>query len=110
MDYEKGIPEGYCALVMERSGLGIKQGIEIVARVIDAGYRGELFIGMCANSKMRKSSMDDFPIEIAPPLINPGDRIAQLVFVKHLSEIEEIAVEELTDTERGEAGIGSTGQ
>lgn len=87
------IPDGYCGLVMERSGLGKKHGVSVRARVIDSGYRGEVSVILTTESKLK---------------INRGDRVAQIIFVPILRDIE--IVETLTDTERGENGFGSTGK
>ena len=91
------IPEGWTGLVLPRSGLGTKHGINLAntAGVIDPDYRGELIIQLYNRSNT--------PFEV-----KDGDRVAQLVLVpRYTSEIE--VVEELSNTERGEGGFGSTG-
>jgi dUTP pyrophosphatase len=89
------IPQGYEIQVRPRSGLAAKHGITVVNSpgTIDADFRGE--VGVILRS----------PIGIDIPA---GTRIAQLV-VQHVPEIIFQEVEELTQTERGEGGYGSTG-
>ena len=88
---------GFAAVLLPRSGLGHKHGIVLgnLVGLIDSDYQGELFIS-CWNR-----GQSDFSIK-------PGDRIAQLVFAK-VEQAEWVRVEELTNTERGAGGFGSTG-
>lgn len=91
------LPSGYAAFVYGRSGLGVKHNITPAncVGVVDADYRGELIVGL------KNSSNIDF-------IVNPGDRIAQMVIAPIvMSTFEE--VEELSDTQRGTGGFGSTG-
>lgn len=90
------MPEGYCALVLPRSGLSLK-GMAASVGLIDAGYRGEIGVVM--------ESFHHDPIHL-----HPGERIAQLVFVQ-LADVETEVVEEkdLSESERGDNGFGSTG-
>ena len=92
------IPEGYEVQVRPRSGLAAKHGITLLNSpgTIDADYRGEIGVILVNLSK------DAFEIK-------QGERIAQMVFCKHETfEFEE--VEELSDSERGSGGFGSTGK
>lgn len=91
------VPEGYEAQVRPRSGLAAKRGITVLNApgTVDADYRGEVKVILVNLSK------DDFIIE-------PGERIAQLVIAKH-EKAEWDEVESLDETERGEGGFGSTG-
>ena len=86
------------AFLYARSGLGIKHGICLSngVGVIDSDYRGEIKVGL---------------INLGPEdyTINPGERIAQMVFSPVL-RAEMIKKEELGTTERGEGGFGSTGK
>ncbi|HEX4948193.1 MAG TPA: dUTP diphosphatase [Blastocatellia bacterium] len=90
------IPPGYYGRVAPRSGLAVKQGIDTMAGVVDAGYRGHLQV-LLINLSSEVVSLE------------AGARIAQLI-------IERIAVcdfewaDELSDTERGAGGFGSSGQ
>lgn len=92
------VPEGTYGRVAPRSGLAAKHGISTGAGVIDADYRGEVKIILFNHSDK------DFKIE-------KGDRIAQLVLEKIVNaEIKQITAEELSSTDRGEGGFGSTGK
>lgn len=91
------IPEGYEAQVRPRSGLAIKHGITVINSpgTIDADYRGEICVELVNLSN-------------TPFTVEPGERIAQLVFAKY-EKADFIEVEELSETERGTGGIGHTG-
>lgn len=91
------IPPGYEGQVRPRSGLALKHGIGCPNSpgTIDADYRGELGVILINLSK------EDF-------IVNDGERIAQLIIAKHETVTWE-EVENLTDTERGEKGYGSSG-
>lgn len=88
---------GYEAQVRPRSGLAAKHGITVCNSpgTIDADYRGEIKVILVNLSK------DKF-------VINPGERIAQMVIAKY-EKIEWEEVEQLGETERGAGGFGSTG-
>jgi dUTP pyrophosphatase len=92
------LPVGYEAQVRPRSGLAAKNGLTVLNSpgTIDADYRGEIKVILVNLSK------DDFTV-------NDGERIAQLVIAKH-EQAEWIEVNELTDSERGAGGFGSTGK
>ena len=92
------IPPGYVGKVVSRSGLSFKHGIEVGAGVIDSGYRGEIRIHL--------HNHGDSPVEI-----KEGDRIAQIIILKHEApEFEYIPSEFFdTNTDRGENGFGHTG-
>ena len=91
------IPRGYEVQVRPRSGLAAKKGITVLNApgTIDADYRGEVCVILV------NLSNEDFTIE-------PGERIAQLVLARH-EQIQWEAVNELSSSERGEGGFGSTG-
>lgn len=91
------LPEGYECQARPRSGLAVKHGITVLNSpgTIDADYRGEL--------KILLVNLSDIPF-----VIEPGERIAQLVVAKH-EHVEWSEVEVLDETERGEGGFGSTG-
>ena len=92
------IPEGYAGLVFARSGLASKRGIAPANKVgvVDSDYRGECMVAL------RNHTSSDVKIE-------GGERIAQLVIVPYLTaEFEE--ADELSDTQRGGGGFGSTGK
>ena len=91
------LPIGVEAQVRPRSGLAAKKGITVLNApgTIDADYRGEIGVILV------NLSNEDFIIE-------NGERIAQLVIAKH-ERAEWVQVEELSETDRGEGGFGSTG-
>ena len=92
------LPEGYAGFVLPRSGLAAKHGISIVNApgLIDSNYRGELKVIL-----LNTDPDNSFTIEI-------GDRIAQLI-VMPVPTINFEQVEELTESQRGESGFGSSG-
>lgn len=91
------LPEGYEAQIRPRSGLTIKNGITIINTpgTIDPDYRGDIGVILV------NVSNEDF-------VVQPGDRIAQMVINKFEQAKFEV-VEELDETERGEGGYGHTG-
>jgi dUTP pyrophosphatase len=92
------LPPGRAGLVLPRSGLAARHGITIVNSpgLIDPGYRGEVRVILLNTDRS------------APFEIGVGDRIAQLLLVRHEApELEE--AEQLGETARGSAGLGSTG-
>jgi len=91
------IPADYEGQVRPRSGLAAKRGITVLNApgTIDADYRGEVGVILVNLSN-------------EPFVIEPGERIAQMVFAKH-ERVEFTEVSELTATTRGEGGFGSTG-
>lgn len=92
------LPIGYEAQVRPRSGLAYKNGITVLNTpgTIDADYRGEIGVILV------NLSNNNFIIE-------DGERVAQLVVAKH-EQAEWKLVEELSATDRGEGGFGSTGK
>ena len=92
------LPYGLEAQVRSRSGLALKHGIVVLNApgTIDADYRGEIGVIIANFSK------EDF-------VINPGDRIAQLVISRHVT-MNAVVVDKIpNDTERGDGGYGHTG-
>jgi dUTP pyrophosphatase len=91
------IPEGYEAQVRPRSGLALRKGLTILNApgTIDSDYRGEVGVILV------NLSSEEVVIE-------PGDRIAQLVVARY-EKVEWKELEELSFTERGSGGFGSTG-
>lgn len=90
------VPHGYVGLLRERSGCAVKQGLQVMAGVIDSNYRGPVKALVLNNSDRTQ-------------WVNEGDRIAQMVVVPCL-HIPMGWVDELPETERGEQGFGSSGQ
>ena len=91
------LPEGYECQVRPRSGLAVKHGITVLNSpgTVHADYRGEL--------RTLLVNLSDKPF-----VIEPGERIAQMVVARH-ETVEWEEVEVLDDTERGAGGFGSTG-
>lgn len=91
------IPPGYEGQVRPRSGLALKEGITVLNApgTIDSGYRGEV--------KTIMINLGDTPFQITK-----GMRISQLA-IRPVPEITFLEVDELSDTDRGEGGFGSTG-
>lgn len=92
------IPDGYFGAVFARSGLAAKQNLRPsnCVGVCDSDYRGEYMIALHNDSEEER-------------VIQPKDRIAQLVVMPYLP-VEFVEVDELTETERGAGGFGSTGK
>lgn len=90
------IPDGYVGLVWDKSGLSHKYGLKTIGGVIDAGYRGEVCIGM--------TNLSDTAFHF-----EKGHKIAQLLIQK-VEHPEIIESTELDDSKRGEKGFGSTGK
>jgi dUTP pyrophosphatase len=92
------IPDGYAGLVLPRSGLAARHGVTIVNSpgLIDSGYRGEVKV-ILLNTDARE-----------PFVVEPGMRIAQLVLVE-AAAVRIVEAEELPETARGAAGLGSSG-
>jgi dUTP pyrophosphatase len=89
---------GYAALVLPRSGLGHKHGLVLgnLVGLIDSDYQGQVFVS-CWNRGNK------------PFLLNPLERIAQLVVVP-VVQVKFNLVDAFTDSVRGEGGFGSTGR
>jgi dUTP pyrophosphatase len=92
------IPLGYEIQVRPRSGLAVKQGLTCLNTpgTIDADYRGEIKVILINLSQ-------------EPQIIQPGDRIAQLV-LQAIELIEWKSVDQLNETDRGTGGFGHTGK
>jgi dUTP pyrophosphatase len=92
------VPEGWAGLVLPRSGLAARHGITVVNSpgLIDAGYRGELKVIMLNTDKHKAF------------VVEPGMRIAQLILVE-AAGVHLVEQEELSTSERGAAGLGSSG-
>lgn len=92
------IPDGWGAFIFPRSGLSYKSGITMAncVGVIDTDYTGEV------KASTVNISDKDY-------VVNPGDRVAQLVFLP-VEKARLVSSESLDDTERGAGGFGSTGE
>jgi dUTP pyrophosphatase len=92
------LPPGYEAQVRPRSGLAAKHGITVLNApgTVDADYRGEIGVLLINHGE-------------APFAIRRGERIAQMV-IAAVARAEFVAATELSATERGSGGFGSTGR
>ena len=95
--FAMAVPAGYEAQIRPRSGLALKHGVTVANApgTIDSDYRGEVAILLV------NLGDQDFTI-------TRGMRIAQMV-VAPVTQVTPIATDSLADTERGDAGFGSTG-
>lgn len=90
------IPDGYVGLIWDRSGLSTKRGIKTLGGVVDAGYRGEIKVGLVNVNALQVT-------------IERGERIAQMIIQErvHATLTE---VDNLSETKRGDGGFGSSGK
>lgn len=92
------VPEGYFGGLYARSGLATKQGLRPAnaVGVCDSDYRGEYIVALHNDSDTTR-------------VVEPGQRIAQIIFQPYLMcDLED--ADELTQTQRGDDGFGSTGK
>lgn len=94
-DLKIQVPEGTYGRIAPRSGLAVRNFIDVGAGVIDADYRGILQV------LLFNLSDEDF-------VVSKGDRIAQLILEK-IAYTSIVQVDKLDDTVRGQGGFGSTG-
>lgn len=92
------IPKGYFGAIYPRSGISSKRGVRLAncVGVIDSDYRGVVGLPMhndCDSSRY----------------VKPHERVAQIIFQKY-DEVELIETNELSETDRGTGGFGSTGE
>lgn len=92
------VPKGCAGLVYARSSMGVKRGLAPANKVgvIDSDYRGEIRVVLLNHSKQ-------------PQTVEPGERVAQFIITPILTPVYQEA-EELTNTDRGTGGFGSTGK
>ena len=110
------IPTGYEIQVRPRSGLALKQGVTVFNSpgTVDAGYRNEIGVILIWGPKCLYRQVEGYGVleidstEFASKMIHKGDRIAQLVLAP-VTRCEPVEISEVSDTERGTGGFGSTG-
>lgn len=95
------VPHGYALIGHNKSGVAISKGLDVSASVTDTGYTGEMHL--CLNK-----------VAGEPVVINPGDKIVQMLLVPISLEMPEEVSGDLYDkitglTERGSGGFGSSG-
>lgn len=91
-------PRGTMGAIFARSGIATKRGLRPAncVGVIDPSYRGEIIVAL-------HNDTDE------PQYVEPGERIAQLVFLSFGTILNWEEVDELSETERGDGGFGSSG-
>jgi dUTP pyrophosphatase len=89
-------PPGFDLQIRPRSGLA-RRGVDVMLGTLDSDYRGEVFVSMRTFGSLVSYRIQD------------GDRIAQLI-VSRVEALPLVEVEELSDSERGAGGHGSTGR
>lgn len=90
------IPVGYAGLLLDKSSLSHKHGIETFGGVIDAGYRGQIHAGLI--------NLSDTPYTF-----KKGEKIIQML-VMPILDTELVESSELTPSDRGEGALGSSGK
>jgi len=90
------IPNGCAGLFWDKSGIGIREGLKTLGGVIDAGYRGEVLIGMINLSDREY-------------VFEAGHKVAQ-VLIQKVERCEVKELKDLSSTKRGKGGFGSTGK
>jgi len=89
------IPNSFVGLIWPRSGMAVKKGIDILAGVIDSGYRGEVKVCLLNTGQV-------------PVTIDTGDRIAQILF-QEVPKFKLVEITDLNETDRNAGGFGSSG-
>ena len=99
------IPQSHVMLIFSRSGHGFNHGVRLsnCVGVIDSDYRGEVMVQLTQDDRM-----DDELYDLRSTFVQPGERIAQAMVIP-VPRVEFEVVEQLTLTERGSGGFGSTG-
>ncbi len=91
-----GVPKGYVMFIWDKSGLSQKYGIKTLGGVVDSGYNGEVKVGLINLSSERY-------------IIKKHHKIAQMIIQKR-EKVDFVEVENLSKSDRGESGFGSTGK
>lgn len=90
------IPEGYAGLLLDKSSLSHKHGIQSFGGIIDSGYRGEFHAGIMNCSDK-------------PYTFEKGDKIIQMLIMP-VAHVDIVEAEELSASARGKGSFGSTGK
>ncbi|MFA7216599.1 MAG: dUTP diphosphatase [Candidatus Paceibacterota bacterium] len=90
------IPEGFVGLCWDKSGLSMNHSIKVMGGVIDSGFRGEIIFGVINLGKENYT-------------FKKGDKVLQMLIQK-VEKVEVVEFKELSFTDRGEKGFGSTGK
>ena len=89
------MPSHFAGLIWPRSGMSVKHGADVLAGVVDSGYRGEIMV--CLYNTGDKNLQ-----------VKRGDRIAQIIF-QDVPEVGITVIDSLGSSQRGSDGFGSTG-
>lgn len=113
LGFSMELPPGYEAQIRPRSGLAAKYGITVLNApgTIDADYRGpvKVILVKVGSAKLVSTDTGKFMPERFPEItIEPGDRVCQMV-IQPVPEVRLSLVEDVSETERGGGGFGSTG-
>jgi dUTP pyrophosphatase len=107
------IPDGFYGRIAPRSGLACKKGIDVMAGVIDSGYRGEIKVLLInlnfEGYNIKPSAFESIFGSANRANIKPGDRIAQLIIEK-CYKVDWTKMKTLENSERGQSGFGSSGE
>jgi dUTP pyrophosphatase len=104
------IPEGFYGRIAPRSGLAVKNGIDVLAGVVDSGYRGPLGVVLINLAPQLSVTQLDLTFDSSSSFdIHPGDRIAQLIIERCYDVTWEEKEVLNKETERSQKGFGSTG-
>ena len=107
------IPDGFYGRIAPRSGLACKKGIDVMAGVIDSGYRGEIKVLLInlnfEGYNIKPSAFESIFGSANRVNIKPGDRIAQLIIEK-CYKVDWTKMKILENSERGQSGFGSSGE
>jgi len=90
------IPKDHVGLIWPRSGMAVRQGVDVLAGVIDSDYRGTIQVALINHGPMKVN-------------VESGDRIAQML-IQPVVRTTVTVVSSLSETSRGNAGFGSTGK
>ena len=89
------IPDGHVGLIWDKSSISFNKGLKVMGGVIDAGYRGEIFMSLFNTSKEEV-------------VIEKGHKMAQMIIQK-FEHCDIVEVDGLSDSVRGHGREGSTG-
>lgn len=96
--YKMEIPKSHVGIIYEKSGLSFKHGLITYGNVVDCGYRGEVRVGVMNLGK------EAYTFE-------PGHKVAQMIIHRYEEvRFKEVKDGELSASDRGERGFGSTGK
>jgi dUTP pyrophosphatase len=106
------IPQGFYGRIAPRSGLAVKKGLDVMAGVVDSGFRGEikiLLINLNFEGYNLKPSVYDSMFGSSNKIdIKPGKRVAQLI-IESCHPVEWTEMKTLENSQRGQGGFGSSG-